>query len=89
VPRAAHRLPLLAQRADVQFDPQRLVLAEGVERILDIVDIVIPDPVEHEPVRRQESELLSVFHCVQRSDPGIELLLGQLVFEMRQTLLPE
>jgi hypothetical protein len=50
---------------------------------------VIPDPVKDKPVGRQQSEFLSIFHRVQRPYPGVELLLGQLVFEMRQTLLPE
>jgi len=47
------------------------------------------NPVENKLIGRQQLQVFTVFNCVQRAYPGVELLFGQLIFKSNQTLLPE
>ena len=50
---------------------------------------VFLDPGDDEAVRGEELQLAIALDGLQGPDPGVELLLGHLAFEMPQTLMPK
>ena len=51
--------------------------------------MMLANPVENKLVRCQQFQVLTVFYCMQRPYPGVELLLGEFIFKSNQALLPE
>jgi len=56
---------------------------------IDGVEIVFLHPVEHETVRGEKLQPVPLGFGVQRPDPGVELLFGNLVLQSIQALLPK
>ena len=54
-----------------------------------MIDESLVDPVEDELVGCQQTQAGVVLDRLQGADPGVELLGGQLAFQMVQALLPE
>jgi hypothetical protein len=50
---------------------------------------VLVDPVHYESVGRQQSQNATVLDGLQRTNPRVELLLGQFNFQLSQTALPQ
>jgi hypothetical protein len=46
-------------------------------------------PVNDETIWRKQPQDTPVFHSVQRSDPGVELLLGQFFLQTDDAAVPE
>ncbi len=50
--------------------------------------MVLLQPVNDKPVRREEAQDLAIIDGLQGANPGIELLLGQLRLQDAKALVP-
>ena len=46
-------------------------------------------PVQNERIWSHQAQAIHILHAVQGSNPGVELLIGDLVFKSIQAMLPE
>ena len=53
------------------------------------IEVVLPQPVDDEAIRREQAQQAVVIDRLQGADPGIELLLGQLYLQDAEALIPE
>ena len=56
--------------------------------LANALEAVRLNPVDDEAIRREELELRAVLDGLQRPNPGIELLLGELTLEGALALCP-
>ena len=52
------------------------IIVAAADKFIDLCQVPFINPVKYEPVRCQETDRITVFDCVKRSYPGIELLRG-------------
>jgi hypothetical protein len=50
---------------------------------------MLVDPIAHEVIGCKQAQGVAIFDGVQRTDPGIELLRGELSFEAIETPIPQ
>jgi hypothetical protein len=77
-----------ALSADLHGD-RRLRDPERAQQFGQACQQVAAYPVDHETIGRQQAQGAIAFQRLQRSDPGVEVLLGQLAFERTQAARPE
>ena len=75
-PRPLGRLFRLILAADLKPDPDFLFRIQLAHQFPYPRHIMLIDPVEHEPVRRQQADIVPVLHGLQRTYPGIEKRRG-------------
>ena len=79
----------LVDTANLQFQTRWLRLAQGLQGLLDGIQKIIPDLVEHKLVRRQQLQPVFGFHRLQGANPGIVLLRVEFSFETLETSVPQ
>lgn len=77
------------RRTYLKRDLRRLPLIQRADKFADLAEEPVIHPIKDESIRRKQPQRLAFLHRVQRTYPGIELLGGQLVFEVGHTLLPQ
>ena len=75
-------------RADLEHHCRRRLRADGVDQLGDPAGDVLVDPIDDEAVRREQTQGVAVLDRLQRADPGVELLLRQLGFQLGKTAVP-
>ena len=60
-----------------------------VDEFTDAGSAVLGDPVDDVTVGRQQAQATPVLDCLQRPDPGVERLFGELRFQAAEALMPE
>ena len=75
--------------ADGQFDMHWVRASAGRRDFLYARLEVALHHVEHKPIRRHDPQTRLALGGLQRTYPGIQLLFGQLGFELLQTTIPE
>jgi hypothetical protein len=53
------------------------------------VDVMLLQPVDHEAIGGKQTQDSTVFDGLQRPDPGIKVLLGQLRLKITDATIPE
>ena len=76
-------------RADLDRDDGRIAGAFVAQQLADAGQQVGVDPVDCEAVRRQKLQRAVTFHGLQRADPRIELLLGELCLQRADAACPK
>ena len=61
----------------------------GFDEFVYSVNTVIVDPIDDKPVGGQKPKRGTVFDGVQRSNPGVELLLGQIRAKLADAAVPD
>ncbi len=72
----------------LQLDGERGA-GELLAELLDAAQVALAHPLQHEAVGRDERPAAFAGFGPQGLDPGVELLLGQLLFKARQAEGPE
>ena len=75
--------------ADLDFDPGDTRAVDASQNLHDALGEFLLHFTLNEAVRREKQQALAVFDRLQGSNPGVELLWGQLAFELVQTLFPQ
>jgi hypothetical protein len=75
--------------ADLHDDAGGLAVLQARQDFREPIEQVFVDPVTHEMIGREQAERVAVFDGVQRSNPGVELLRGELSFEAIETPIPQ
>ena len=53
------------------------------------LQVVLLDPIEHKGIRCHQSQAVILLNAMQWSDPGVELLVGDLASKPVQAVLPK
>jgi hypothetical protein len=72
----------------IEYHIEHSALRELADQLLDAGQRVVSDPLDDIRVRGEQSHLAIALDSLQRPQPGIELLYGQLALEHAQTAVP-
>ena len=75
-------------RTYFQHDRRSRLGAHGIDQLGNPAGHIFVDPVDHEPIRREQTQDAAVLDRLQRPDPRVELLLRQFGFQLPETAMP-
>ncbi len=71
------------------FEQQIRLAAAFRHQLENSLQVVLLQPVDDEAIGRQQPQLVTVLDRLQRPNPGVELLLGQLCLQDAKTVVPQ